>query len=307
MNRKDLLRSLKSLFLVRMPKALALYVLCPVLCLVFLAGPIANAVRGSATAAFLILLAGFGAIALNWLVYYRVHRKQPSLLVYAYGLFCLLALVLVEYEALPAYAPLASTLAIIAGAVVLVSFLLLSWWLAARRSRPAHVFAVGLWITIGLILVFMAYQIFRDIESRQASADTWITLGLMLGFLLLCVSPRILASLRLSAFRRRASGLAEGRIAQIIGETHLDLDDDQVTLYHVRVEYSVDGIPYETRTDMTRYTLRKFGRDAFIGRKIPVHYIPGDPGKAFADRIDRHFFEDHPQEPETPPDEEPSV
>ena len=54
MNKSDLLRSLKSLFLVTIPKVLFLYVLVPLLILVFLKQPVADAALASDTEAFRI-------------------------------------------------------------------------------------------------------------------------------------------------------------------------------------------------------------------------------------------------------------
>ena len=200
-------------------------------------------------------------VGLNWLVYYLVRRKRPSLLVFAFGLFCLLAVAVVEYDALPASAPLASTLAVIGGCLALAGLFLLSYWFAARRSRPAHVIAVGLWIIIGIVLIPAVFI------------------------------HRILSARRGTAFRRRATGLAEGRILQIVGETRLDRDEDLVTDYHARVEYTVNGVSYETRADIAKITMRRFGKKAFVGQKIPVHYDPDSPASAYTDRIDRHFFD----------------
>ena len=87
MNRDDLLRILKSVFLVTVPRVLFLYVLAPVLLLILFAQPIAGAVPGSDSAAYLILLVSLGAVVLNWLVYGVIRRKHPSQLVFAYGAF----------------------------------------------------------------------------------------------------------------------------------------------------------------------------------------------------------------------------
>ena len=84
---------------------------------------------------------------------------------------------------------------------------------------------------------------------------------------------------------------------QIVGETHLDRDDDLVTLHHARVQYTVDSVPYETRAGISLYAIRKFGRKRFIGRTVPVRYDPADPAHAYTDRIDRHFFDHLPVEP----------
>ena len=291
MNRQDAIKSLKTLFRTVILKGFLLYALFPFLSLLLLARPIGNAVRGADSAAFLILLASLVGVGLNWFVYSLVRRKRPSLLVFGFGAFCLLAVTIVEYNALPASAPVASTLAVIGGCLALAGLFLLSYWFAARRSRPAHVIAVGLWIIIGIVAFFMAYQVFRDFETRNVTRDTWITVVILLALIPAAFIRRILSVRRGTAFRRRATGLAEGRILQLVGETRLDRDEDLVTDYHARIEYTVNDVPYETRADIAKITMRRFGKKAFVGQKIPVHYDPDNPGSAFCDRIDRHFFD----------------
>ena len=291
MNKTDLLRTLKSLFLITIPKALLFYVLVPLLCLVFLAQPIADTVRVSDPAAFRILLAALAAIGLNWLVYARIRRKRPSFLVFAYGVICLLAVVITQYEALPSDSAMKSTMAFIGGSLALISLILLGYWFAWRQSRPAHVIAVGLWIVFGLILFFMVLQILRDIEIRHMTRDTWITIGILAVILVASQGPKILSSFRRASSRRRSTGLATGTIVRIVGETHLDLDDDLVTMFHAFIQYTVQDTSYEIRADVTRHTLRRYGKENFIGRKIPVFYNPEDPADAFADRIDKRIFD----------------
>ena len=273
-------------------KGLFLYLLCPAVCLWALAGPIGDAVRESNPAVFTILLAAAGIVGLNWFVYKAVHRKRPSLLVFACGVFWLLPVLVIGYDALSIYGSLPSTLAVIGGCLVLAFMYLLSFWFASRPSRPAHTFAVTLRIFIGLIAVFMAYQVIRDIECRQVTVDTWIMILILAILLPAAYCRRIAASCRGMTSRRRATGLAEGRIIQMVGETELDRDDDPVTDYHARVLYTVDGTEYETRADISRFTMQWFGRKAFIGREIPVRYNPENPGEAFTKRIDRHFFDE---------------
>ncbi len=276
-------------------KGLLLYGLVPILCLLLLAQPIRDAVtRGRNTAAFLILLAALAAVVFNWFVYASVRRKFPPLPVLSHGAGCLLLVTLVEYFALPPTDTLASTLSVVAGCLLLAILFLLCFWLAARRSRPAHVFAVGLGIVIGVLAFFMAFRVFRDIESRNVTADTWITGLILLALIPAAMARRIRAGYRLAALRRRTSGLAEGRIVQMIGETSLDMDEEYVTSYHARVEYAVGGVSYETRAPIRKLTLRWFGRKSFVGMKIPVHYNPEDPADAYADRIDRRFFDRQP-------------
>ena len=278
-------------------KGLFLYALIPALGLWLLAGPIGSAVRGSVPATFLILLAVLVLVCANWLIYAALRRQRPSLLVFAWGVFVLLLAALIEYNALPASAALASSLSVICGCLVLAFLFLLSFWLAGRRSKPAHVFAVGCWIIVGVIAFFMAYRVLRDIEIRRVTGDTWITAAILLALIPAAFSRRILSASRRSAFRRRATGLAEGTILQLIGETRLDIDEDPLTDYHARIEYTVDGVSYETRADIYKITMRLLGKEALVGKKIPVHYDPGDPAAAYADRIGRHFLDN--QDPET--------
>ena len=273
-------------------KGIFLYALIPALCLWLFPQPVGSAVRGSDSSAFLILLATLAAVVLNWLIYIMIQKKHPSLLVFAHGVLCLLLMVLIEYSALPASGTLASTLSVIAGCLTLVYLFLLSFWLAAHRSRTAHVFAVGLWIIIGLIAFFMLCQVLRDFEIRQVTRDTWITIVILTALVPAAFVKKILSARRRAFSHRRTSALTSGRIVQLIGETHLDRDDDQVTKYHARVEYTVDDVPYETRADIYKITMRRFGKEAFVGREIPVHYNPDYPSEAFVNRIDRHFFDD---------------
>lgn len=286
--------------LITLSKGLLLYTLVPALLLGFLAKPVSDAVRRSEAAAWLILLAGLGAVVLNWLIYLLLHRKRPSLLVFAFGFLCLFALALVEQEAFPSYNAMASALAVIAGSLALASLLLLSFWFSSRRSRPAHVFAVGIWIILGITLFFMATRVLRAVEIGNVTTDTWLTLGFMAALLLGWCSPRILTAVRRRSSRRRKSGLAAGIIIQIVGETHLDLDDDPVTRNHAHIRYMVDDVLYETRADISRYTTRRYGKAAFIGREVPVFYDPASPADAFVNRIDKHLFDQDRQDGQNP-------
>lgn len=291
MNQSEKPKSKKILYRALILKGVFLYALFPVLCLICLARPIGNAVRDSDRAAFRILLITLGCVGLNWLVYTVLHRKHPSVPVFAWGIFCLLMITIIENEALPGYDPLTSTLTVIGGCLLLVLLFLLSFWLADRRSRPAHVFAVGLWITIAVIAFFMTVQVIRDIEIQQVRQDTWISIVILILLVPAAFIKKMISSCRNHQARRRASGLATGQIIQVVGETRLDRDDDLVTDYHVRVEYTVNGILYETKTDITKSAILRYGRDLFIGQEIPVHYDPENPEKTFTDRIDRHFFD----------------
>ena len=173
MNKYDLLRALKTFFLKTFPHFLLFYALAPVLCVIFLAQPIGEEVRRSGTAAFLILLASLGAVLLNWLVYKLVRRRRPSLLVFSHGILCLLVAAYMEHEALPADGALCATLAMVCGFLALLFLLVLSHWFASFRGfKPALVLAVGLRIAFGVILFFMACQIYRDFEIPQITRDT---------------------------------------------------------------------------------------------------------------------------------------
>ncbi len=271
-------------------RGLFLYALFPILSLVFLSQPIGEAVRSADAAAFLMLLGVGLLVCLNWVIYTVRRKRWPSLLVAGYGVFCLLLFVIVEYASLPAYLELASNLAMIGGCLALTHLFLLSYWFAARHSKPAHVTAVGLWIIIGVTAALMLYWVIRDIEGRNVSLNTWINMVILAALIPATFARRILAACRRKAARRRATGLTEGRIIQIIGETRLDRDNDLVTDYHVRVQYTVDGIQYEIRPDIARLTMDWFGKKAFINRKIDVHYDPEHPDFAFTDPIDRRFI-----------------
>ena len=300
MNRSDMIRSLKSFFRLLLQKTLPLYVLAPAVCLYFLRRPIGNAVRDSGSAAYLILLAALAAVCVNWLVYAALHRKQPSLLVYAWGVFCILLVHLVEYTSLPAYTPLASGLAIVGGCLVFVFLFLLSFWLSARNTRLSRVIAVGLWIAIGVIAFFMLTQILRDIEIKKVTSDTWFTLLILIALIPAAFAYKIRSAFRRASFRRRATGLAAGCIVQLIGETRLDLDQDPVTDYHARIQYTVDDVLYETRAEIYKLTMRWLGKKALVGQEIAVHYDPANPGDAYADRIDRHFLDGLEQDDSVP-------
>ena len=299
MNKSDLLRTLKSFFLEKLPKALLFYILAPLLCIVFLSKPIGEAACRSETAAFLILLAALAAVILNWLVYTARRRKRPSTLVFSYGVLCLLIAAYMEHEAVPADSALSATLAIICGSLMMIFFLVLSHWFASRRhSKAALAIAVGLRIAFGVVLFFMACQVFRDFETRCVSRETWITVAILIVLLLAAAAPRLLTLIRRSFLRRRATAQTEGTITRIIGETHLDLDDDPVTLFHCTIQYTVSDHSYETQASVTRHFLRRYGKENFIGRKIPVFYDPSDPAKAFMNRIDRHVLDQKEEERE---------
>ena len=292
MDKTDAPRSWKSFFRITLPRILFFYVLIPFLVLRFLAQPIGDAVRRSDAAALWIFLAFLGAVILNWFVYKHIHGKRPPLPVFACGILYLIAVLAIQCGALPGFSALVSALAMVIGFLVMTVMLMLSFWLASLQSRAAHVIAVGLRIIVGISLFLLACRIYRDIESRNVTADTWISGAILIAVILIRNTPRRYASFTRSASLRRKTGLAEGRIVQIIGETYLDRDGDPVTPYHARIQYTVNDVPYETRADISHYTTRKYGRDAFIGRKIPVCYDPEDPADAFVKKIDKHIFDE---------------
>ena len=57
----------------------------------------------------------------------------------------------------------------------------------------------------------------------------------------------------------------------------------------------MNDVPYETHADATRFILRKYGKENFLGRKIPVFYDPTDPVSAYVNQIDKHVL-DYPKE-----------
>ena len=220
----------------------------------------------------------------------KTMRRLP-LLLSGFGALCLLAAVIILYEALPVSSTLKPGLADIGGVLVLAALLLFSFWFAKRPSRPAHALAVGLRVLYWAILFAMGWQIIREIEVRNVTANTWITAGILAAGIPAFFAPKIIAAIRRRSACRKADHVAIGRIYQIIGETHLDMDGDPVTLDYALIRYETDGALYETRAEISRYAVRKFGREAFTGREIPVFYDPADPAAAFADRIDRHFLD----------------
>ena len=218
-------------------------------------------------------------------------RKHLPLLLGSLGAAALLAALAVLYNALPVRNTLRPTLAAIGGMLALAALLLLSFWFAARPSRPAHALAVALKILYGILLFFMAWQVLRDIEIRAVTADTWITAGILIAGIAAFNAPKIVSAVRRREARQRSNHVAIGKIYQIMGETHLDLDGDPVTQDHALIRYEAEGGVYETRADISRSVVRWFGKDVFIGRDIPVFYDPANPASAYADRIDRHFFD----------------
>ena len=203
----------------------------------------------------------------------------------------LLAAAILFYRTLPPSDPSAGLLAVAIGMLALAFLLLLSFKLAARPSRPAHAFSVLIRILAGIFLFFLAFQIVRDFESKNVTRDTWLTLLVLIAGILGFNAPRIIASRRRADRRRKATGLAAGTIYRIIGETSLDRDDDPVTSQLACIRYTVDGIPYEIRAGVSRALVRRYGKQAFIGREIPVRFDPADPAGAAADKIDRHLFD----------------
>ena len=219
-------------------------------------------------------------------------RRLFRLLVPALCALALLIGVFAVYDALPVDGD-ARPLAALGGGILALAFLLLlGYWFAGCPSRPAHAAAVFLWILYGVILCFMLFQIIRDIEIRAVTGYTWLTGAVLLGGIAAFNVKKILNAFRLRAFRRRANHTVMGKILQIVGETHLDMDGDAATQYNALIEYEVDGVTYESQADITLGAIKKFGRDAFIGKAIPVFYDPADPGASFTDRIDKKFFDE---------------
>ena len=308
MNKSDLLQALKKFFLTVLPRFLLFYALAPALCVIFLGQPIGEAVCRNGMAAWLILLAAAAAVGLNWLVYKARQKKRPSLLVFSHGILCLLITAYIQYEALPTASALRATMAMVCGCFALLFMLVLSHWLASHRgSKGALAIAVGLRIAYGVVLFFALCQILRDFEIRHATGDTWLTIGIVIVMLLAAAAPKLYKAYRRAALHRRATGLATGTLTRIIGETHLDLDDDPVTLFHCTIRYTVDDVPYETHADATRFTLRRYGKENFLGRKIPVFYDPADPASAYVNKIDRHVLDLPKDEEELPEEGVPAV
>ncbi len=273
-------------------RGIGLYVLPAVLCLVLLAGPIGNAARSSDAAVYLVLLAALGAVILNWAAYRAAQKKNPSMLVFAWGAVCVLLVLIVEYEALPNTKEILSTLAVIGGCLALTAMFLLSFFLAApHRNKLAHSTAVFLWVLIGFTFVFMIYRVWRDLEVGVATVDTWITLAVMIALIPAAFAMQIRRNRRRRKKILKADGLAEGTILQIVGETHMDFEDKYVTDYHAIIRYTVDGAEYQTKADIAKITTRWFGRKAFVGKTISVHYDPENPADAWTKKIDRHFFD----------------
>ena len=212
-----------------------------------------------------------------------------------FGLLCLAVLLVVWHESLPQYDELKPAIAAVCGLVLLVSLLLFSFWFAARNTKVSRVIAVGLRIIVGVVLALMVFQIYRDIEIRRVTRDTWMTGAVLVLTILVRFSPRIIAAVRRSVSVRRATALTDGKISRIVGETHLDLDGDAATVLLVHVQYTADGVPYEICADISPQTVRKYGKEAFIGLRVPVWYDPANPAGAYTTRIDKQLLE-QPQE-----------
>ena len=299
MNKTDFLRFWRYHLRHTVPRLLVFYLAGPAALLLLLSGPVSRAVTASgAAAAFLILLAALAVVGLNEYAYILRQRKKPSLLVLSWGLLCLLLVVIIEHEALPGTHPLTSPLAVIGGFLVLAFLLLLSFHLAKRRAKAAHSAAVVIWVILFLVLCAMIYQAARDFEAGIAGLDTWITVFSIFALILGACAPWILSSRRKKAALLRKTGQTEGTICQIVGETRLDRDGDAVTRNHALIRYQVDGVPYETKADISRFTTRRFGKSAFVGRKVPVFYDPASPSETAVRRIDKHIFDQDKKEKE---------
>ncbi|MBQ6060109.1 MAG: hypothetical protein IJL36_01575 [Clostridia bacterium] len=276
----------------RIPQLIRLvfYALAPLLLLVFLARPVRNAVLASDPAAWMILLAVLAAVCLNWAVYAVIRRKRPSFLVFSVGIFWILVTAVIQYTGLPGGHPLMPTLAIVIAVLALVILLLLERWFTFRPSKPAHATAVVIRVFLGIIVTGMVFQVLVDIENGLITVDTWILIGIIIALIVAFFAHRIRVSARRSATRRRESALVSGKVVQIIGETHLDLDGDPVTEYLARVEYTIEDVPYEAHADIDLKTIRKYGKDAFVGRAVPVYYNPADPAEAFVNKLDKRML-----------------
>ena len=296
MNKTDTLRFLRHHLRHTVPKLLLFYLLLPAGILCLLAQAIRTALQASGAAAYPILLAALAAVGGNWGAYRIIRKKPPSLLVFAHGILCLLAVVVIAHESFPSEDAMTATMAVIGGCLTLAFMLILSFWLASRQAKAAHSAAVVLWVILFLILCAMVLQVARDIESRIVDLDTWVTILGIAGLILGACMPAILASARRKASRNRRTGLTEGRILQMVGETYLDRDDDLATRHYARVRYEVQGTEYETRASIAGVTLRRFGRKAFVGSRIPVFFDPANPADAQADKINRHFFDLQPEQ-----------
>ena len=108
MDKSIMMRSIKAFPWKKVLKNICFYAIVPLLLLWVLAQPITDTVRLSNTAVFLILPAGFCFVALNWFVYRGIQKMRPSLLVFAHGILYLLAVVIIEHEALSTDSPLTS-------------------------------------------------------------------------------------------------------------------------------------------------------------------------------------------------------
>lgn len=289
-------RSRKVLFWIRILKGLFFYAFVPLVLLLLLAGPVSRAVRNSEPAVWLILLTALGAVVVNWIIYSLIRRKRPSLLVFSHGIFCLLLVLIVEAEALLDNDAMSSVLTMAGGLLVLLLSILFYFWLASCHSKAAHMTAVIIRVMLDITLCIMAYRIWRDIETGISDADTWTTAGVILMILLGFQLPGIVRAVRRSASRRRATGMAEGRILQIVGETRLDRDGDSVTSNVAYIHYTVDGTDYETRADISRFTTRLHGKDTFVGHKIPVFYHPDNPSETYIRRISKRMLIPEPEE-----------
>ena len=298
MNKTDLIRYWKLQLRTTIPRLLVFYLLIPFILLKLLAKPIGDAVLRSDAACFWILLAALALVGLNWLVYYLVRKKRPSLLVFAFGALILLIVTAIEHETYPSTYYLRSTLAVTGGFLLVAFLFLFSFWCATRRNKFAHSTAIVIWVILFLLLVIMAYEAAKDIENKLVTVDTWITIVSLVIFILAACIPWFLSVHRRNAARKRKDGLTEGKIVQIIGETTLDNEDRLSTKNYCRIAYSADGVPYEAKAEISRFTTRWYGRKNFIGLKVPVYYDPEKPAETYIKKIDRHVFDQLAESPD---------
>ena len=302
MEPSDAQPSRKGISWITVLKNLLFYGAVPFFVLRFLASPITEAALRSEREVWLTLLFSLGAVTLNWLIYRLLRGRRPSLLVLAHGLSCLLAVLILQYLALPGHYPVVAALTTVGVTLLQGILILLSFWFVSLKTKPAYAAAVTIRVIVGIFLAVMAGQIARDFETGLANGSTWLTIGILVALVLGLFASRIRSAFRRSFSRRRKTGLVSGRICKIVGTTHLDLDDDLVTLFHAHIQYTVNGVSYETRGDITRFTLRRYGKEAFIGSEVPVHYDPENPADTFVEQIQKPAPKDDPAEKETADD-----
>lgn len=293
-------RIAKKVFTLDVLKGFLFYILFPVILLVLLAEPIGNTARRSNAAAWGILAAALAAIAANWAIYRIINRKNPTTLVYTHGLCCLLAVGILEQEALPGDGAMAPVLSFINIALGMLALLVFSFWLASLPYRPAHAVAVTIRAVVGVGLFLCAWQVVRQFECGQVTLETGLTIAFIIAMIVAFNSRKLIALHNRNKERRRKTGRADGLTVQVFGESFLDREEELDSRYYAIVEYTVDGKEYETRADISRYALKHFGRKAFIGLEVDVFYDPSDPADTYVKKLNQYIFDSQPKEdPET--------